>query len=135
MTKADFISIIKKIIENDYNFIISTNVAVGEGINGVSYTSFVGLKFWDEGGNISKTLNCRQTRVAGFVGDCVILEDYKMWYNPHYNIYSSNKCKMFFIPLEHIVSIEIWENDKKVEETYRDKGLTKLAINHYLKED
>ena len=132
MTKADFISVVKK---GDYNFSINTNVAVGEGINGVDYTSFVGLKLWDEGSSITKTLICKQTRVAGFVGDCVMLEEYKICYNPHYSICSNNKCEMSVIPLEHIVSIKIWENDKKTEESYRDKGLTKLVINHYLKED
>lgn len=80
------------------NFVLSTDVAVGHGLNGVSYTSFAGRKEW-EGYGHDKTKYYEKTTIVSYDEDCLIIKVDR--YDEPYN----SGIFTYAIPYEHIVSI------------------------------
>lgn len=89
------------------NFRIYTNVAVGHGINGVDFHSFIGN--WEyEDGDYTKKPCWEHTQILGFTDSCLVLES---------DVVSKDswKCgvKTYFVPLQNIVSIVFFERGVK----------------------
>lgn len=97
MTKESFVAIFKMCPNT--NFIIRTNIAEGHGINGVDYTKFVGA--WE--GTMDKR-DHRYNKVAGIMGDCVVIDRDIFIHGEHNNGRSS-----YYLPLENIVSVEMMD--------------------------
>ena len=106
MKKSDFIAIFKK--HSTENFVISTNSPVGHGINGVSYTSFVGAweKEPERKSPYGPKLYYEYNQIVGFVGDCVVIEQDKHCEDEQWK----NGKREFYIPLESVVSVSIMKS-------------------------
>lgn len=115
MKKETIIKIFEKNKKN--NFTIVTNIGVGRGINGVDFEEYVGYTKSNQG--------IEETKVLGFMEDCIVLENYRNcgW--------RKGGTHTIYLPFECITTIDFTNNSRN-EECFPTK-LPK-EIKHNLKE-
>ena len=57
------------------NFIISTNISVGRGINGVSFTTFYGHNEWEDRNSYSSKTRHNNCKIEKFDDDFIVLRN------------------------------------------------------------
>ena len=95
------------------NFVLATDVAVGHGLNGVSYTSFSGRCEWDDSYVRTSEKRYEYTKILSFEESYLLIRVDR--YDESYN----SGIFTYAIPYEHIISVMF------VEETRWFNRLTK----------
>lgn len=104
ITKQEFVAIFNA--NKGKNFIISTNIAVGRGINGVDYKEFVGYWRFEENHYGSIIEYYKSTYIMGVTENCVVLKTINntedRW---------KNGTQLHFIPFSNIDNITFLESN------------------------
>lgn len=107
-TKEDLTKMFKK--NKKKNFIISTNISVGHGINGVSFSTFYGKYEWKDRNSYEETKLFDDSTILEFADNYIVLKNIVRNYE---------KTGEFirYIPYDNIVGISFIEESPRFGNT------------------